>query len=213
MNVRRRSTDGDQAEIRCSPTKKRASIGQDCKMEWMTEIGLGLDHDTLRLDRTSQAWIDAGTRLRHGVARLLGGTVIGVEQIGSSSVLTLLAKPVIDIAVALGDEGEFSAVRDHLEAAGWMYRGDAGANGGHVFVLETKPWHRVAHLHVVDHDGEQWRNYLLLRNLLRRSSTARARYELVKQQLVGEFGDDRKAYTAGKTNVVKMLLDEADNAT
>ena len=182
-------------------------------MEWLTDVGLGLENDTLRLDRTTQAWIDAGTRLRDDLAGQLGGSVIGVEQIGSSSVLTLLAKPVIDIAVGLGDEHEFSAVRDRLEATGWIYRGDAGANGGHVFVLETNPCNRVAHVHVVDYDGEQWRNYLRLRDLLRRSSTARARYESVKQQLASEFGDDRTAYTDGKTNVVNMLLHEADSAT
>ena len=182
-------------------------------MEWLTGVGLGLDYDALRLDRTTQAWIDAGTRLRDGVAGRLAGSAIGVEQIGSSSVLTLLAKPVIDIAVGLGDEHELSAVRDRLEATGWTYRGDAGANGGHVFVLETKPRYRVAHVHVVDYDGEQWRTYLRLRDLLRRSSTARARYEAVKQQLASEFEDDRTAYTAGKTNVVNMLLDEADRAT
>ena len=139
--------------------------------------------------------------------------MIGVDQIGSSSVLTLIAKPVIDIAVGLGIEHDFSDVRDRLEAAGWMYRGDAGANGGHVFVLETRPRYRVAHVHVVDHDGEQWRNYLRLRDLLRRSSTARALYEAVKQQLASEFEDDRTAYADGKTDVVNMLLDEADCAT
>ena len=182
-------------------------------MEWLTDVGLGLENDALRLDRTTQAWIDAGTRLRNDVAGRLAGSVVGVEQIGSSSVLTLLAKPIVDIAVGLGDEHEFSVVRDRLEATGWIYRGDAGANGGHVFVLETKPLYRVAHVHVVDYDGEQWRNYLRLRDLLRRSSAARARYESVKQQLVDEFGDDRTAYTDGKTIVVHMLLDEADRAT
>ena len=77
-------------------------------MEWPTDVGLGLENDELRLDRTSQAWIDAGTRLRDNVAGRLAGSVVGVEQIGSSSVLTLLAKPIVDIAVGLGDEHELS---------------------------------------------------------------------------------------------------------
>lgn len=182
-------------------------------MQWLTHVGLGLENEMLRLDRTSQAWIDAGTRLRDEVAGRLAGNVLGVEQIGSSSVLTLLAKPIVDIAVGLGDEHEFSPVRDRLQSAGWIYRGDAGAKGGHVFVLETTSRFRVAHIHVVDYDGEQWRNYLGLRDVLRGSSTARDRYELVKQQLVGEFGDNRTAYTDGKTNIVHILLDEADRAT
>ena len=179
-------------------------------MRWLTDVGLGLDYDTLRLDRTNQQWIDAGSRLRDDVADQLVSRVAGVEQIGSSSVMGLLAKPIVDIAVGLAADQELPPVRELLEATGWSYRGDAGANGGHVFVLEAKPWHRVAHLHVVDHEGEQWRNYLRLRDLLRQSPLARARYESAKRQLTNEFGDDRKAYTDGKSIVIGLLIDEAE---
>ena len=178
-------------------------------MKWLTDVGLGLDYDTLRLDRTNQQWIDAGSRLRDDVADQLVSRVAGVEQIGSSSVLGLLAKPIVDIAVGLAADQELPPVHELLEATGWIYRGDAGANGGHVFVLEAKPWHRVAHLHVVDHEGEQWRNYLRLKDLLRQSPLTRARYESVKRRLTNEFGDDRKAYTDGKSIVIGLLIDEA----
>lgn len=109
---------------------------------------------------------------------------------------------------ACAGPNELAPVSATLQAHGWTYRGDAGPHGGNVFVLDARPWHRVAHLHVVEHDGDQWRHYLLLRDLLRRSSDARARYELVKQQLVTEFGDDRTAYTDGKSDIVRTLLDD-----
>lgn len=176
-------------------------------MDWLTDAGLGLDHDTLRLARTSQDWIDAGTRLRNEVAEELAGIVAGVEQIGSSAVLALLAKPIVDLAVGLTSEHELAVVRSKLRATGWIYRGDAGANGGNVLVLEARPWHRVAHAHVVDFDGEQWQNYLRFRDLLRRNPEARTRYESVKGQLAIEFGHDRKAYTDGKSDVVGLLLE------
>ena len=182
-------------------------------MEWLTSVGLGLDYDALRLGRTTHEWIEAGERLRNHIARLLNGTVSGVEQIGSSSVLNLLAKPIIDVAIGAKSEHDFSTTRERLEAAGWIYRGDAGDNGGHVYVLETQPWHRVAHAHVVEFDGEQWRDYLRFRDLLRSSPTARARYESVKQQLAALFGDDRVAYTDGKTTIVNQLLNSPDPVT
>ncbi len=59
----------------------------------LLEAGLGLEKDTLRLARTTSAWIDAGERLRDLVAAELVGLVADVEQIGSSSVADLLAKP------------------------------------------------------------------------------------------------------------------------
>jgi GrpB-like predicted nucleotidyltransferase (UPF0157 family) len=79
-----------------------------------------------------------------------------------------------------------------------------------VFVLEARPWHRVAHLHVVEHDGVQWRDYVRFRDLLRSSAAARGRYEAVKLMLVDEHGEDRTAYTDGKTDVVRSLLRRVD---
>lgn len=175
-------------------------------MDFLTTAGLGLDYDAIRLDRTTDAWLAAGAELRNQVAEALDGLVTEVEVIGSSSVLGLLAKPIIDVAVGLDATQSISPVTARLQAEGWIYRGDAGSDGGHVFVRETRPWHRVAHLHVVEHNGSQWRNYLSFRDLLRRSPEARERYEAVKLALAGRQPTDRRAYTSGKTEVVTSLL-------
>ncbi|WP_051799756.1 GrpB family protein [Catenuloplanes japonicus] len=173
-------------------------------MRRLTDAGLGLDHGTIRLERTTAAWIAAGTALRDEVATILGDTVTAVAPIGSASVPGLLAKPIIDLAAGINQDQEPATVR--LEAAGWLYVGDAGDDGGHVFVLESRPRHRVAHLHLVPHDGLQWRNYLRLRDLLRADPAARDRYEAVKRELFRRTPDDRKGYTEGKTGVVAALL-------
>jgi GrpB-like predicted nucleotidyltransferase (UPF0157 family) len=172
----------------------------------LTAAGLGLDYDSIRFDRTTEAWLAAGAELRDRTAQALAGLAPAVEVIGSSSVLDLLAKPIIDLAVGLGPDGSIAAVTARLQGAGWIYRGDAGSEGGHVFVLESRPWHRVAHLHLVAYGGSQWRNYLRFRDLLRRSPEARDRYEAVKLELLQRDPTDRKAYTTGKTEVVTSLL-------
>ena len=175
-------------------------------MDELIAAGLGLDYGTVRLGRTTEAWLTAGSGLRDRVAETLDSSAIGVEQIGSSSVVGLLAKPIVDLAVGLSPHHELAAVTSRLEASAWIYRGDAGDDGGHVFVLESRPWHRVAHLHLVEHGGVQWRNYLRFRDLLRTSSEARDLYEAVKLALVEEHGHDRKAYTDGKSTVVGSLI-------
>ncbi len=172
----------------------------------LAEAGLGLDHEDLRFQVTPQARISAGAMVRVHVAEVLGDAAAAVEQIGSTSVVGLLSKPIIDLAVGLDRDQELEPVRSRLEGSGWIYRGDAGNDGGHVFVLDDRPRHRVAHAHVVQRGGDQWASYLRLRDLLRHSPTARERYAAVKLGLIESSAQDRSAYTAGKSAVVLSLL-------
>ena len=176
----------------------------------LVEAGLGQDYDSMTLRRTTEAWLAAGAELRDHVQTVLAGVTDHVEVVGSSSVLGLLAKPIIDLAVGQTTAQPLPPTATRLETDGWSYRGDAGAAGGHVFVLEARPWRRVAHLHVVTYDGDAWRDYLRLRDVLRASPLARARYEKVKRELAEREPVDRTAYTLGKTEVVTSLLREHD---
>ena len=175
-------------------------------MEDLTMVGLGLDYGTIRLERTRESWVRSGAALRDGTTEVLGALAIRVEQMGSSSVRGLLAKPIIDLAVGVESVQNLDSVRQALEAAGWTYRGDAGAEGGHVFVLEARPWHRVAHLHVVQYGGPQWVGYLRFRDLLRARPAARSQYEAAKLRLANQYSDDHRAYTHGKSQVVSELM-------
>ncbi len=188
----------------------RRRIGHDRGMDYLIEAGFGLDYDTLHFTRTTEQSVFAGTTLCDIVTIELAGLVTCVELIGSSSVVGLLAKPIVDLAAGLSIGHNLTPVRAALEHGGWIYRGDAGDDGGHVFVLETRPCHRVAHLHVVAYESRQWKDYLQLRDLLRGSPAARAKYEAVKQQLRERVGDDREAYTEGKSAIVQELLSSLD---
>lgn len=168
-------------------------------------VGIGLDYHDLKLGVTTPAWVQAGSLLRDQIASVLQGAAVDVEQIGSSAVVGLAAKPIIDLAVGTSCDDALTDVTGRLVAEGWIYRGDAGDEGGHVFVLEARPWFRVAHIHVVEHGGHQWTNYVRLRKVLRSSAEARARYAAVKEHLVAS-GSDRTTYTHGKTEVVRALL-------
>jgi GrpB-like predicted nucleotidyltransferase (UPF0157 family) len=119
----------------------------------------------------------------------------------------LLAKPIIDLAVGLRSGTALDAVEIPLSELGWIYRGDAGENGGWVFVLEDAPWRRVAHAHGVEFGGRQWVRYLRFRELLRRDEAARRAYEDTKSRLAERFPDGRAGYTEGKDLTVCALLD------
>ena len=169
-------------------------------------VGLGLDHRCVRLVRTDERWVTIGRALALDIGDALADVATGVEHIGSTAVPGLLSKPIIDIAIAVPAGIDVDAIARPLSALGWIYRGDAGDEGGWVFVLEDAPWHRVAHAHGVETGGTQWVRYLQFRDLLRRSGSARAAYEETKLRLAEQHPDGREQYTVGKHATVERLL-------
>ena len=169
-------------------------------------LGLGLDYGTVRLTAARPEWVELGERAAHAIRDELGRIVVSVEHVGSSAVPGLATKPIIDLAVGLEGQGAPKLAQSSLERMGYQFRGDAGDQGGLVFVLDARPKHRVVHLHVVDHGGAQWRRYITFRDLLLSDASARERYERMKKELAEKFPGDRKAYTEAKTSIVYDLL-------
>lgn len=144
-------------------------------------------------------------RLARRLESALGELAIAVEHVGSTAVPGLAAKPILDVAVGLAPGTCTENVMVALEPLGLIHRGDKGDSGGVLFVMEDKPEHRLAHIHVVGYGDGQWRRYLRVRDRLRADPDARAAYAALKQDLAERFPDDRASYTAGKDSFLATL--------
>jgi GrpB-like predicted nucleotidyltransferase (UPF0157 family) len=171
-------------------------------------LGLGVDYGTVRLTPARTEWAAIAERLAAAIRAALGERAVGVEHVGSTAVPGLSAKPILDLAVGVGDGVPTDAVKERLEGLGYEFRGNAGDSGGLVFVLSESPQHRVAHVHVVEHGGCQWHRYLAFRDLLLEHEPARAIYGRTKGELAERFPNDRKSYTDAKDDVVRSLLEQ-----
>jgi GrpB-like predicted nucleotidyltransferase (UPF0157 family) len=194
-----------------------ASAGRDGLLQTWTVVdfaaaGLGLEYRTVRHVRADGAWAAIASELAAVIGVVLADLARGVEHIGSTAVPGLLAKPIVDLAIGLHSGVAVEDVAHRMSQLGWIYRGDAGDDGGWVFVMEDFPWHRVAHAHCVQFGGAQWVRYLEFRDLLRRSPEARKAYEDTKMRLAQQYPDGRAEYTAGKGPTVQRLRAEGADA-
>jgi GrpB-like predicted nucleotidyltransferase (UPF0157 family) len=168
---------------------------------------LGLRYGTVTLVSYTPEWAEAfkveSLRLREALLEFS----CEIEHIGSTAVPGMDAKPILDIAVGTSCQTPVERLFAAIQLAGYEYRGDAGAEGGHVFVRETSPHIRTHHLHVVSCDDPQWDQYLRFRDLLRDHAGARELYMAQKRALALRYPTDRKAYTAGKRELVTSLLE------
>lgn len=149
-------------------------------------------------------WFEA---LRSRMLPTLGSFAQSIEHVGSTSVLNLSAKPVIDLDVIVE--------LDHLEQAiaamvklGYTHKGELGIVGRHAFGYNGEDELPKHNAYVCIEGADALQNHLLLRDRLRADSDAVSAYGALKMKLAGEFPEDIDAYIDGKTAFILGLLAE-----
>ncbi len=134
-----------------------------------------------------------------------------IEHIGSTAVLGLGAKPIIDIMVGLHSLDDARHCIPLLETIGYEYvpQHEALMPERRYFHKGSKRFSRTHHLHMVETASEFWERHLLFRDYLRaHKDTAREYYEL-KKELATRFRSNREAYTDAKTNFIQEVIEQA----
>jgi GrpB-like predicted nucleotidyltransferase (UPF0157 family) len=122
----------------------------------------------------------------------------------------LSAKPVIDLMAGVPSVARADAIMPILCANGYTTSAEFNATlADRRWLMRHSESHRTHHLHLVIFKGDEWRNRLMFRDVLRADAEIRFRYEDLKVKLMKEAGSDREAYTAMKTDFVKETLQRA----
>ena len=130
-----------------------------------------------------------------------------LEQIGSTAVPGLLAKPVIDIMAAVETLDVSRPAIPVLVDLGWTYF-PYRAEVMHWF-CKPSPAFRTHHLHLVPFGSPLWTERLAFRNYLRRDPMTAAEYGRLKRELAERYEFDREAYTDAKGPFVRRVLERA----
>lgn len=146
-------------------------------------------------------------RIRGELAGALETTAIAIEHIGSTAVPGLPAKPIIDVLVTVGEIEDESDYLPALIGLGYELR--VREPGHRMF----RPASRTAHVHVCAQGGREQRDYLLLRDRLRRSAEDRAAYAQLKRELATENWPDVNYYAEAKGPLIAQILERAARAT
>ncbi|HEX8887619.1 MAG TPA: GrpB family protein [Pyrinomonadaceae bacterium] len=133
-----------------------------------------------------------------------------IEHIGSTSVIGLAAKPIIDIMVGLED---FS-IADHLvpkiEAFAYEYiKRYEDVMPFRRFFTKEQEGRRTHQIHMVGIGTEFWERQLLFRDYLRQNESVAARYAALKKELAKREWVDVNEYADAKTEFIRMIESEA----
>jgi len=140
---------------------------------------------------------------------LLKDVEVKIEHVGSTSVVGLWAKPILDIDIIVKDTIDSQRVIELLAGVGYIHIGNLGIEGREAFkYVENNPnikW-MEHHLYVCLNSCENLQSHLLLRNHLRCNKEAVEAYSEIKRQLAKEYPNDIDSYIDGKTDLITGFL-------
>jgi GrpB-like predicted nucleotidyltransferase (UPF0157 family) len=164
---------------------------------------IGLEKGVVKLAPYSAEWKQLFEQEKAAIWRVIGASILDIQHIGSTSIPGMLAKPIIDIGVAVTDFDEARVCILPLEGLGYAYRGEFGIPRRHYF---TKGDPRLFHLHMCEVQSEEWSNQIHFRDFLIQHPELADEYAQLKVRLAEKYPTDREAYLEGKAPFIEKVL-------
>jgi len=173
---------------------------------------IGLNSGTVKLVAHHPKWAEYFSKEKQLLFKMLGEKVLDIRHIGSTSIPGIPAKPILDILAAVKMLADVEVFTQDLDKIGYQDKGDGGVPGRRYFVKGTDA-KRTHHLNFCEMNSFFWRGHLAFRDYLEQHPEIAREYSALKRGLADRFPNDRGAYTAGKEEFVRSILDRAKNKT
>lgn len=153
-------------------------------------------------------WADMFETEAMKIKKILSKNCIAIHHIGSTSVVGLAAKPIIDILPVVYNLKDVDEAAAEFEKIGYEYMGEFGISGRRY--LRKGGDERTHHVHIfAENSLYDIERHLAVRDYLRTHPAACERYGRLKKELANRYPYDIEGYCDGKEEFVQRLEKEA----
>ena len=127
-------------------------------------------------------------------------------HIGSTSIPSICAKPVLDILGVTPSLKEFDDYQRSFEELGFTWKGEFGIPGRRYSPLyDQAGLTAFVHLHVFQKDAPEVQSHLKFCEALRSNPSLALEYDLLKRSAATLFKDQREKYTTSKGDFIQRI--------
>ena len=143
----------------------------------------------------------------------LGSFAVRIEHVGSTSIIGLAAKPIIDVQISVASLERLEAFANPLASVGYVHVPDPDPEFERVYPHFRKPAVGVAtcHIHLCESGSEMERRHLAFRDYLRDHVDTAKQYASLKRDLADSIGlmsrEARLRYTAAKGPFIESVIE------
>lgn len=151
------------------------------------------------------SWRDAFEAESKQIALALTENAIAIHHIGSTAILQIHAKPIIDMLVAVKDIIKVDTQNSALETLGYEAMGEFGISGRRFFRKGNEAGIRTHHIHAFEVNSPQIGRHLRFRDYMISHPEDAQQYSKLKQELANKYYDNIQGYMEGKDGFIKAI--------
>lgn len=129
---------------------------------------------------------------------------IRIAHIGSTAVIDMKSKPVIDILLEVKKGTDIDRLKSDLESLGYNMLDNPEGEEPNIMAYRGYGEDYIYHIDI--RYLKKW-DELYLRDHLSRNSDSRREYEVLKLELAEKYKDDRQMYLEEKKKIIKKYVD------
>ncbi len=171
---------------------------------------IGLQRGTVKLAKNHEVWAQAFDKEKQLLLETFGDRIVAIEHVGSTAIPGILAKPIIDINVAISslDYRHVEKFVIQLEKLGYHYMHKFP--GRHFFSKGSEE-RRTHHLNLVEYGSNQWCDSIKFRDYMKFNKHTSEEYGALKEELAGQYAKCRELYTKGKEEFIQNIIQSINN--
>lgn len=137
------------------------------------------------------------------IQSILKNEIIEIYHIGSTSIVGLAAKPVIDILIEVKKIDAIDQYNPQMESLQYIAKGEFGMEGRRFFIKGLI--HRTHHVHIFETGHPDIARHLNFRDYMLSHPDEAKAYESLKLELAQQFRYDNDGYCDGKDDFIKEI--------
>ncbi|HWL26395.1 MAG TPA: GrpB family protein [Ureibacillus sp.] len=171
---------------------------------------LGLKKDEVRLENYTSEWTEEFNKVKKEIVENTNLEEYCIEHIGSTAILEMSAKPIIDILVGVDDLNKIEkSFFKGFSKVGFL-RLSVQRPGEIVLAKFTDDSYeeKTHFIHLVEYQKELWNNLIFFRDYLNSNEIARKQYLDIKMEYLRNSSIGVNEYTDFKEEFVKSIFNK-----
>lgn len=146
---------------------------------------------------------------KSNLLNIYGNRINKIDHVGSTSIVGIKSKPIIDILIQTDDLESFKEFTEsNIEGDIYTVKKEP-TMGGDYLIRKEEDGKVKAFIHVYKTGDMNGITSIMFRDYLNSHEDEKRRYEALKMELYEKYKDDRSKYTWGKDEYIKGVIKKA----